>query len=359
MKKIISVLLSIVMLFSITLPAFAAEDDQKAAIEELAEQIRKVEAELQKEKEKVSKVVDEVNQSVVAIIGKNTKYREEDYIFSKFPKNLQHGSGVVISSDGRIITNNHVVDGVEDIYVVTYDGKAYKAELLYADKDIDLALIKIDRTDLKPIKLADEKKINVGDEVVAIGTPLFFGYRNSASTGIISGLNRPVDGTYTYLQTDASVNPGNSGGPLVNMDCELVGINTLGYIFYDGMNFSIPVDNVNYFLDHYNRFGRIKRCFTGIEFEENWAALLGLPTNQGLRVVTVQKDAVVTSEQVKEGDMLDSIDGTATTSIAQYNEILKNHLPGDKVTLTFTRGKDKFDLTVELKEKPIREGSKS
>jgi 2-alkenal reductase len=142
--------------------------------------------------------------------------------------------------------------------------------------------------------------MKVGDEVVAIGTPLFFGYRNSASKGIISGLNRPVDRSYMYLQTDAAINPGNSGGPLVNMNGELVGINTLGYMFYQGMNFSIPIDNINYFVNQYNKFGRIKRCFTGIEFEENWAALLGLPSNQGLKVVTIQKDAVVNSKQVKK-----------------------------------------------------------
>lgn len=349
MKKFMTFFLVIVMLFSITIPTFATDEEQKT-VDEALKQIQKVHEELEKERKKVSEVIDEVNQSVVAVIGRNTKYRERDYIYSKFPKNLQHGSGVVINDAGRILTNNHVVDGLDEIYVVTYDGNVYKADLLYADKEIDLALLKINRSDLDPIKLADEKEIKVGDEVVAIGTPLFFGYRNSASKGIVSGLNRPVDGTYTYLQTDASVNPGNSGGPLVNMNSELVGINTLGYMFYQGMNFSIPVGNINYFLDHYNKFGKIKRCFTGIEFEENWAALLGLPTNQGLKVVTLQKDAVVTDEQVKEGDMLEAIDGKVTTSIAQYNIILKDHLPGDKVKLTFSRGDKKFDITVVLKE---------
>lgn len=358
MKKTISLLLSIAMSVSIAVPAFAEGVGQQV-LKESVKEIQKAEEELQKEKKKVSEVVDEVNQSVVAIIGKNTKYRERDYIYSKFPKNLQHGSGVVINNEGRIITNNHVVDGIDEIYVVTYDGSVYKAKLLSADKEIDLALLEINRKDLKPIKLAEESSIKVGDEAVAIGTPLFFGYRNSASKGIISGLNRPVDGTYTYLQTDASINPGNSGGPLVNMNCELVGINTLGYMFYQGMNFSIPVGNVNYFLDHYNKFGRIKRAFTGIEFEENWAALLGLPTDQGLRVVTIQKDAVVTSEQVKEGDMLEAIDGKATTSIAQYNEILKSHLPGDEVKLSFSRGKDKFDLKIVLKEQSAQKNDKT
>lgn len=348
MRKILTFLLSISMTLSIAAPVFAAEGEDKGT-KETAKQIENVQ---QKTKKEVSEVIDEVNQSVVAVIGKNTKYREADYVYTKMPKNLQHGSGVIINNESRIITNNHVIDGLDKIYVVTYDGNAYEAELLYADKEIDLALLKINRTDLKPMKFADDNKINVGDEVVAIGTPLSFGYRNSASKGIISGLNRPTDHRYTYLQTDASINGGNSGGPLVNMDGELVGINTLGYLFSQGMNFSIPVGNINYFLDHYNKYGKLKRCYTGIEFEENWAALLGIPTNQGLKVVTLQNDAVVTSEQVKEGDMLESADGKAITSIAEYNEILKVHLPGDKLKLTFSRKDKKFDITIELKEQP-------
>ncbi|KDR95408.1 2-alkenal reductase [Peptoclostridium litorale DSM 5388] len=298
----------------------------------------------------IPEVIESVSESVVAIIGENKMYREEEYIYSKFPRNLQHGSGVIVSSDGKILTNNHVIDGLEEIFVVMHDGSAYKAELLYGDADIDLALIKINRSALKPISFADEGEIDVGDDVLAIGTPLFFGYRNSASKGIISGLDRPVGSSYTYLQTDAAMNPGNSGGPLINMDGELVGINAQGYTYFSGMNFSIPIGNVNYFMDHYNKFGKIRRCFTGIGLEENWAALVGLPTNQGIKVVMLQKDAVVSSSQVKEGDMLEAIDGKKTTSIAAYNEILKGHLPGDRVTLTFSSGDSTFDVQVTLKE---------
>lgn len=354
MKKLLSSILIMSTLFLSTTPAFAFGEKTQAPTvpEKTIEQQQKP---VEKVVRKVSEVIEEVNESVVAVIGKNTKYREQEEVFSKFPNNLQHGSGVIINNEGRILTNNHVVDGLKDIYVVTYDGNVYKAELLYADKDIDLALLKINRTDLKPIKLAIESEIKVGDDVIAVGTPLSFGYRNSASKGIVSGLDRPVDSMYTYLQTDAAINPGNSGGPLINMNCELVGINTLGYMFYQGVNFSIPVGNINYFVDHYNKFGRIKRCFTGIELEENWAAMLGLPTNQGLNVVTLQKDAVVTNNQVKEGDMLEAIDGKPTTSIAHYNEILKGHLPGDKVKLTFSRDGKKFDIEVVLKEQPVKE----
>lgn len=345
-KKFLTFLFSAALVASMSTTAFAVDNVQS----ESAKPTKAIE-EVQ-EKNNVSQVIEKINQSVVAIIGKNTKLKGQEELYSKIPITLQHGSGVVMSKEGRILTNNHVIDGVKDIYVITYDAKTYKAKLLYADEDIDLALLKINRTDLKPIKLANESKVKVGNEVIAIGTPLSVGYRNSASKGIVSGLNRPVERAYNYLQTDAAINPGNSGGPLVNMKGELVGINTLGSSAYQGMNFSIPVGNINYFLDHYNKFGKIKRCFTGINFEENWAALLGIPTTQGLKVVTVQKNAVVSSNEVKEGDMLEQINGKQVTSIAQYNEILKKYLPKDKVKFTFTRKNKKFDITVELKEMP-------
>ncbi|AOY74887.1 S1C family serine protease [Clostridium formicaceticum] len=354
MKKITVLVMMIVITFTQALPVFAeaspATDQQ--SVEALVRNIIEEVMEQEKEDTQIAKLVDEINQSVVAVIGKNKTYRQQDYIYSKMPNNLQHGSGVIVSSNGQIITNNHVVTDMEEIYVVMYDGKAYKAQLLYNDEEIDLALIKINRDNLKPIALENVENVKVGNTVIAIGTPLYFSYRNSASRGIISGLNRPVDQMYTYLQTDASINPGNSGGPLVNMEGKLVGINTLGYMFYSGMNFAIPVENVSYFLDHYKQFGRIKRCYTGIQFEENWAAMLGIPTTQGLRVVTLRNDAVVSSSEVQEGDMLEAIDGIRTSSIAAYNEILKKHLPGDEVTLTFSRQGESFDIKIILKERP-------
>lgn len=349
MKKIISLVVSAVLISSFSVTAKGASNDSVVTKDDV-KLINNLDYTYEKENKTTSKIIEGINSSVVAIIGKNIKKAENENEYSKFSKNLQHGSGVVIDGDGRLITNNHVIDGLKDIYVVAYDGKAYKAELVYANKEIDLALLKIDRKNLKAINFAKESEINVGDDVIAIGTPLFFGYRNSATKGIISGLNRPVEGTYTYLQTDAAVNPGNSGGPLVNMKGELVGINTLGYIYFQGVNFSIPVNNINYFLDQYKKYGKIKRCTTGIEFEENWAAMLGIPTDQGLRVVTVNTGGIISSNDIKEGDMLEMVDSKAVTSIAQYNEILKNHLPGDIIKLIFTREDKTFEINIVLKE---------
>jgi len=300
-------------------------------------------------------LISNVTQSVVAIIGEDKQMNSEvvnDYYYSKIPAGLMHGSGVIASKDGRIITNNHVVETMKEIYVVLYNNKSYKAKLLYRNEDLDLALIKINCTNLKPIEFEKMGNINAGDEVIAIGTPLYFGWSNSVSKGVISGLNRPVDETYTFLQTDASINPGNSGGPLINMNGKLVGINTLGIEWFQGINFSIPVENVEYFIQQYNKYGKVKRCFTGLEFEESWLALVGIPSNQGLKIIGIKENSIFTKDQVKEGDILESIDKTPVTSIASYNEFLKKKLPGQTVKLAFSRGSTKFAVSAKLKDYP-------
>ncbi|KKT77755.1 MAG: 2-alkenal reductase [Parcubacteria group bacterium GW2011_GWF2_44_8] len=310
----------------------------------------------------VKEVIDKVNQSVVAIIGENKKLNTEflnDYYYSKIPAGLMHGSGIIISNDGRIITNNHVVADMKEIYVVLANRKAFKATLLYKNEDIDLALIKINSNGLKPIEFEKMKNIGAGDEVIAIGTPLYFGWSNSASKGIISGLNRPVDETYTYLQTDASINPGNSGGPLINMNGKLVGINTLGITYYQGINFSIPVENVEYFINQFNNYGKIRRAYTGLEFEESWLALVGIPSDQGLKIIGIKEDCILDKNKIKEGDILEAIDGSSVTSIASYNEILKKKLPEQNVKFTFSRDSNNYTVAAVLKEYPNKTNVKN
>ena len=164
MKKVFKIFMAVVILLSLSTPVFAAVNTEvvngNAVVNgDVVNEIQKQDTQYVKDTKKVSDVIDEVNQSVVAVIGRNTKYRQDTANeFSKIPTNVQHGSGVVVSKDGRIITNNHVIDGLDEIYVVTYDGNVYKAQCLYADQQIDLALLKINRTDLKPMKFAEEKK---------------------------------------------------------------------------------------------------------------------------------------------------------------------------------------------------------
>lgn len=307
---------------------------------------------INKNEKSIKNLIKKVSESVVAIVGENKKLKIDDYFYSKIPAGFTFGSGVIVSEDGRIITNNHVVADMKTIYVILSNKKAYKAQLLYKNKDIDLALLKINKKGLKPIEFEKMENINPGDEVIAIGTPLYLGWANSVSRGIISGLNRPVNEVYTFLQTDAHLNPGNSGGPLINTEGKLVGINTLGLDWVSGISFSIPVDNVKYFLEQYDKYGKIRRPYIGLELEESWLATVGLPSNEGLKVIDIKDDCIINKDKIQEGDFLEAIDGINVTSLIGFNEVLKNKSPGQEVEFTFSRNSKKFTIKAILKEYP-------
>jgi len=231
----------------------------------------------------IPEIVKSVSPSVVGIIG-NVKTE------GKSAEGLALGTGIVIKSGGEILTNAHVVEDMTRIAVVLSDGSGYDARLKYIDKDSDLAEIKIDRIGLVPAKFGKKSDIVIGKTAIAIGTPLSFQNRNSASVGVISGLNRSIDGYYQYklIQTDVALNPGNSGGPLVNINGEVIGINSISRINAQGMNYAIPVDTVQFVLDHFYKYGKVKRVTLGAEFEEDYVALYGLPSKTGLKITRVK-----------------------------------------------------------------------
>ena len=173
----------------------------------------------------VKDVINKVGSSVVGIIG-NIKEGSSKFNPSSVD-NMVFGSGVIFKSNGYILTNAHVVKDMENIIVVLSNGKAYRARLKAMDEKSDLAMVKIDKGGLTPVSFGSISDITVGDPVVAIGTPMSFSLRNSATTGIISGINRSIDSEYAFIQSDAAINGGNSGGPLVNMKGEVIGINTV------------------------------------------------------------------------------------------------------------------------------------
>jgi serine protease Do len=281
----------------------------------------------------VPQVVNQTTPSVVAIIGKPT---DSGKAWEKNRYNLAHGTGVIIKSDGVIVTNAHVVDKMNNIVVVTSDGKTYNGHTTNIDVESDLALVKIDATGLTPAKLAASSDIKVGETVAAIGTPISFALRNSVTVGIVSGIQRSVSSEYQLIQTDAAINPGNSGGALVNMKGEVIGINTMKYAEFgvENLGFAIPIDTVKYVLDHFEKYGKVKRPYLGVELEESWEAVVGLPSSDGLRVAYVDPDSPAAKEGIKQNDLLLSIGDVKVRSMVDYNEALKKFLPGDKVSLT-------------------------
>ncbi|WP_366347942.1 trypsin-like peptidase domain-containing protein [Paenibacillus amylolyticus] len=300
--------------------------------------------------EAIPKVIEKVSPSVVGIIGKSTEV--QDGATSDDRYNLAHGTGVIIRSNGWIVTNAHVVDGLTNPVVVTTDGNTYKITKTYSDALSDLALIKINAKSLKPASFVKASQTTVGETVIALGTPISFSLRNSATVGIISGLNRGVEATYRLIQTDTAINPGNSGGPLVNLKGEVVGINSMKFsaVGVESLGFSIPVDTVQYIIDQFFKYGKIKRASLGLQLEESWSAIVGLPTDDPLTITGVLSPEAKKAK-IKEGDVLYSVAGKRVSSVVDINELLKKYLPGQKVKLLMQSDGDIVTRTLVLADR--------
>lgn len=282
-------------------------------------------------------VIEKTAPSVVAIIGKPG---EEKNTWSNNRFSLAHGTGVIVTSDGYIVTNAHVVKDMRNIVVVTSDGRSYPGKTTHYDEESDLALVKIEAAGLKAATFALASDIHVGETVLAIGTPLSFALRNSVTVGIVSGMERAVHSQYQLIQTDAAINPGNSGGALVNLKGQVIGINSMKFVDYgvDGLGFAIPVDTVQYVLDHFFKYGKVKRPYLGLELEESWEAVVGLPSQEGLEVLYVEPDSPAAKAGIRQGDVLVSIGTERVRNLVEYHEALKKYLPGQNVLLTLVSG---------------------
>ncbi|WP_244563115.1 S1C family serine protease [Paenibacillus uliginis] len=299
------------------------------------------------EQDPVPKVIKKMSPSVVGIIGKtpggNTQSGEDRY-------NLTHGTGVIFKSDGWIITNAHVVDGYTGITVVTADNKTYKAKKVFSDTISDIALVKINAKSLTPAKFAkSSRSAQVGEKVIAIGTPVYFTLRNSATVGVVSGLDRSVDSSYRLIQTDTAINPGNSGGPLVNLKGEVIGINSMKFsgLEVENMGFSIPTETVQYVTSHLLKYGEVKRAGLGLALEESWSAIVGLPSDDPLTVTKVLS-AQAKKAGIKEDDVLYSINGKRVYSVVDINEMLKDFMPEAKVNVLMQSDGDIVNRTLTL-----------
>ena len=297
--------------------------------------------------ELIPSVIESVSPSVVGIIGRG---KTESYYGSQ--EGIMSGSGVIIKTGGEILTNAHVVKNMNTILVVMNDGKGYEAQLKYIDDDTDLAVVKIKKIGLPVVKFANSEDIVVGKQVIAIGTPITFSLRNSATVGHISGLNRSVGDPYRLIQTDTAITHGNSGGALINMNGELVGITSSGYSGTN-TNFAVPVDTVKYVLNQFELYGKVRHISFGAEFQEDWLAELGVPSEAGLTIKGLEKSSPLAKASFKTGDVLVSVDDVAINSIVELNELMKNYLPGDTVKVGVkTNGEIKYaDIVLDEKAK--------
>lgn len=298
----------------------------------------------------VPQIVKDISPSVVGIIGRSTDTTLTGGATNRY--NLAHGTGVIVKSNGWIVTNAHVVNGLEGTLVVTSDGKSYSIVDSYIDETSDIALIKINAKSLVPAVFAKSAQTaQVGEKVIAIGTPISFSLRNSATVGVVSGLNRGVNAFYRLIQSDTAINPGNSGGPLVNMRGEVIGINSLKFaaVGVENMGFSIPSDTVQYVMGQLFKYGEVKRPSLGFNMEESWSAIVGLPTDDPLTVTKVFSDQAKKAG-IQEDDVLYSINGKRVTSVVDINEMFKSFLPGQTVKLLMQSGGDIVERKLVLSQ---------
>ena len=279
------------------------------------------------------------------------------------PKRAAAGSGVIISQDGYIVTNNHVVDGADELTVTLYENsKEYSARVIGADKTTDLALIKIDEKQLPAIAIANSDDVKVGEWVLAVGNPL--GLNNTVTAGIVSAKARNMEnpGTVTsMIQTDAAINQGNSGGALVNTRGELIGINAMLYSQTGsniGYGFAIPTAIMNKVIDDIKQYGIVQRAMIGIkgsdvsnyvDAEKEKGNEIDLGTMEGIYIAEVVEDGAAEDAGLKKGDVITHLDGKKVAKFGELQGIVAQKRPGDKVDVTYLRDKKKQTVTLTLK----------
>ncbi len=274
------------------------------------------------------------------------------------------GSGVIISSDGYIVTNNHVVKGADKIEVVLNDRRSYKGKIIGVDPNTDLALIKIEATNLQFVSYGNSDDVKIGEWVLAVGNP--FNLTSTVTAGIVSAKGRNINiigengsssafPIESFIQTDAAVNPGNSGGALVNTNGELIGINTAIASqtgTYAGYAFAVPVNLVKKVMDDLLEFGKVQRAFLGVQITEinsEVAKEKGLSSTSGIYVAKVNNESAAEAAGIKEGDVIISVADVAVNTTSELTEQVGRHRPGDKINIEVIRGEKKKTIAVILR----------
>ena len=289
-------------------------------------------------------------------------------IFGQTTQSASSGSGFIITKDGYVVTNHHVVSKASSIKVTLYNGETYDATLIGSDSDYDVAVLKVNAEDLQPVTLGNSADVNVGDSVLAIGNPLGE-LTFSMSQGIVSCCDRAinVDGTpFNMIQVDASINPGNSGGPLMNLYGEVVGIVSAKYSSYsnttvEGIGFAIPISDVQTIITDIMENGQVTdKAYMAIKagsMTEQMAAQYNINVTQGVFVYAVEKGGAGEKAGLQLGDVITKLNDTEITSMSDLSMAKKGFKAGDTVTLTVWRGGQEITLSLTFDEQPQTTGT--
>lgn len=264
------------------------------------------------------------------------------------------GSGFILSADGIVMTNAHVIEGADEVIVTLTDKREFKARIIGSDRRTDVAVVKIEASGLPAAKIGDVSRLKVGEWVMAIGSP--FGLENTVTAGIVSAKQRETGDFVPPIQTDVAINPGNSGGPLINMRGEVVGINSQIYSRsggYMGISFAIPIDEAMRVADQLRASGRVTRGRIGVQIREvskDLAESLGLGKAQGAQVGNVEADSPAEKAGVKAGDIIVKFDGKAVEKSSDLPRLVSATKPGSKATLSVLRLGKTLEIGVTIGE---------
>lgn len=294
---------------------------------------------------------NKVSDSVVGIVG----YTDE---ITTVENSATQGSGIILTSDGYVVTNAHVIGNSKTAYllqVVTSDGKSYNAGVVGYDSRTDIAVLKMDDAkDLKAAAFGNSENIELGEDIIVVGNPGGLDYQNSITKGIVSAVDRKMSSTslVKYIQTDAAINPGNSGGPIVNLYGQVVGIATAKIVSekYEGMGFAIPSATAKDIIDTLMKKGyvegRVKIGITGSNVSSDVASAYGIP--MGIMVDEISKDGPCYGTELKTDDIITGVDDKEIQSFSDIYEILETHEPGDKIVIKYYRMSDQSTGEVEV-----------
>lgn len=315
----------------------------------------------QKVDKETSKTIDEVIKSVVGI--SKLEDNGSSIFLGDSEQKLGLGSGVILSDNGYILTNQHVVGNkYSNCYVTLENGLTYNGSVVWVDGNIDLAIVKITAENLDYINMADSDNLSLADEVYAIGNPIGIEFQRTVTKGIISGINRTIkvedETTSSYMedliQTDATINEGNSGGPLINENGELIGINTVKISGAEGIGFAVPINIVKPILEKFINTGKFEEAYLGIYgYDKEVIPYLDstLKIDKGVYVASIQADGALFNKDIKVGDIITKIDDTTINKMNDLKKYVYSKAPGDKIKLTINRNGNEHVLEIELGRK--------
>jgi len=299
-----------------------------------------------------------------AIVGITNKAVARDWFNNQVEVNQGVGSGVIFQSDGYIVTNNHVISGAKDITVSLADGRSLPGKLIGADAATDIAVVKVEATDLPTATFGNSDDIMVGEPAIAIGNPMGLEFQGSVTSGVISALNRTLDigeRRVKLLQTDAAINPGNSGGALVNADGLVIGINSAKVAAngVEGMGFSIPINTVRPIIEELIKNGHVVRPYLGVGvFDKETAARQGYQLNidAGVYVAQLTDGGPGNKAGIQRGDIILTINDKEVNTVADLRSVIGEYKIGTKVNVEYVRNGKKNTVEVKLEEMPQDNG---